>query len=151
MLSTVGFTFLTLLAPSIARSIYDASFSHELEARQSSNDTSVSVDLGYSVYQGYRNASTNLNTFLGIRFAAPPTGANRWQKPQTPAQNRTSVIPADVYAPTCYQSPDASTMINPANQSLAAEDCLFLNIWSPTSSTTNSTSTGLPVFVWIHG
>ena len=151
MLSAVGFTFLMLFAPSRARSIYDASFSHEFEARQSNNDTAVSVDLGYSVYQGYRNASTDLNTFLGIRFAAPPTGANRWQKPQAPSQNRSSVLPADAYAPTCYQSPDASTMINPANQSLGAEDCLFLNIWSPASSSPNSTSTGLPVFVWIHG
>lgn len=111
----------------------------------------MTVDLGYATYQGYRNASTDLNTFLGIRFAAPPTGANRFQKPQPPVQNLSSVIQADTYAPTCYQSPSGSTMINPANQTLAAEDCLFLNVWSPASSSTNNTSGGLPVFVWIHG
>lgn len=151
MLSALTFACLSLLASTTARSVYGSSFSYGLEARQSNNDTTVSVDLGYSVYQGYRNATTDLDTFLGIRFAAPPTGANRWQKPQPPAQNRSSVIQADAYAPTCYQSPSAGTKVNPANQSLAAEDCLFLNVWSPASSSTNDTSNGLPVFVWIHG
>lgn len=32
------------------------------------------VDLGYAQYQGAFNASSNTTQFLGIRFAAPPTG-----------------------------------------------------------------------------
>ncbi|ETN41115.1 uncharacterized protein HMPREF1541_03050 [Cyphellophora europaea CBS 101466] len=153
MLLTVGSLVLSLITSAAAHPIYDSSFSNTLERRQDSNASSVQVDLGYAVYEGFLNSSTNLNTFLGIRFAAPPTGALRWQKPQAPAQNRSAVIQANEYAPTCYQSPDASTMVHPANQSLAAEDCLFLNVWAPVSSDTltNSTGTGLPVFVWIHG
>jgi acetylcholinesterase len=32
------------------------------------------VDLGYSQYQGSWNATSNVTSFLGIRYAAPPTG-----------------------------------------------------------------------------
>jgi hypothetical protein len=32
------------------------------------------VDLGYSQYQGSWNATSNITSFLGIRYAAPPTG-----------------------------------------------------------------------------
>lgn len=32
------------------------------------------VDLGYAQYMGSTNASTNISSFLGIRYAAAPTG-----------------------------------------------------------------------------
>lgn len=32
------------------------------------------VDLGYSKYQGFYNETSDITSFLGIRFAAPPTG-----------------------------------------------------------------------------
>lgn len=32
------------------------------------------VDLGYAQYQGASNVDTGNTEFLGIRFAAPPTG-----------------------------------------------------------------------------
>lgn len=32
------------------------------------------VDLGYAQYQGVVNAELNITKFLGIRYAAPPTG-----------------------------------------------------------------------------
>ena len=32
------------------------------------------VDLGYAQYQGVSNVTTGLNTFLGVRYAAAPTG-----------------------------------------------------------------------------
>jgi hypothetical protein len=37
-------------------------------------DTSPIVNLGYAQYQGYRNESSNMTIFLGMRYAAPPTG-----------------------------------------------------------------------------
>jgi hypothetical protein len=33
------------------------------------------VNLGYSQYQGSWNATSNVTSFLGIRYATPPTGA----------------------------------------------------------------------------
>lgn len=32
------------------------------------------VDLGYARYQGVFNTTSNITSFRGIRYAAPPTG-----------------------------------------------------------------------------
>lgn len=42
------------------------------------------VDLGYAKYQGVSHGSVGVDEYLGIRFAAPPTGNNRWRAPQDP-------------------------------------------------------------------
>ena len=81
-----------------------------------------------------------------IRFAAPPTGLNRWQAPQPPTSNRSSLISADAFAPTCTQNGDSSGVILPANETGTSEDCLFLNVYAPANLTGR-----LPVLVWIHG
>ena len=73
----------------------------------------VTVDLGYSVYQGYYNATSDLDLFLGIRYAAPPTGQNRWRKPQAPATNRTQTIPALEYPWRCPQSGNSPYLFDP--------------------------------------
>lgn len=149
MMSLLTLSVLLLVTTTSARHVYQTNpFPGQVYPRQemSSNGSSLQVDLGYEVYEGYHNATSDLNTWLGIRFAAPPTGVNRWQRPQPPNQNRTSVIQADSYGSTCYQSPDAMMAIAPVNQTTAAEDCLFLNVWSPSNGTEP-----LPVFVWIHG
>ena len=38
------------------------------------NVTAPIVDLGYTQYQGYFDAQTNITNFLSIRYAAPPLG-----------------------------------------------------------------------------
>lgn len=42
-----------------------------------------------------------------IRYAAPPIGTLRWQKPQPPAIDRSSTLPATEYPPRCPQGNDA--------------------------------------------
>lgn len=100
------------------------------------------VDLGYEQYQGYHNDTSDLDIFKGIRFAAPPLGAYRWQAPYPPAQNRSSVIDASEYGPICPQSGPGGSSAPPT---YGDEDCLVLNVWAPPNAE------NLPVYVWIHG
>ena len=46
------------------------------------------VDLGYSAYQG-NTYSDGVSQWLGIRYAAPPTGDLRFAAPQDPIENNT--------------------------------------------------------------
>ena len=138
-------------------------YANALRARQSGGSSSLRVDLGYEIYDGMLNSTSGLNIWRGytrsipmvstrltsissIRFAAPPTDANRWQAPQPPEQNRSSPINASSYAPICPQAPDASYSIHAVNQTGSDEDCLFLNVYAPANA-----SGPLPVLVWIHG
>jgi len=83
-----------------------------------------------------------------IRFAAPPIGSLRWQAPQAPVTNRSSVLPANVFPAQCPQNPPAvGTEITPSAAAtlFSTEDCLFLNVYAPVNAS------NLPVLVWIHG
>ncbi|RKF59731.1 Lipase 1 [Erysiphe neolycopersici] len=105
------------------------------------------VDVGYSVYRGYRSEALQLDYFNGIRYAAPPIGRLRWQKPQEPQENRTKIIPAVNYSQRCpqsYQGPRPKTWFFLTSDQIS-EDCLFLNIIRPIHAK------NLPVFVWFHG
>ncbi|KAH8680007.1 carboxylesterase type B [Tricladium varicosporioides] len=105
----------------------------------------LQVDLGYSIYKGVSNATTGLTTFKGIRYAAPPLGALRWQAPQSPALNRSSVIDASDFGPICPNSPLSLGAFGSVGAIPGDEDCLNLNVYAP------STGSGLPVLVYIHG
>jgi para-nitrobenzyl esterase len=71
--------------------------------------------------------------YLGIPYAAPPTGALRWRPPQPPA-NWESPLQATQPGRHCIGSRTGS------------EDCLWLNVYIP-----HGGGTELPVMVWIHG
>ncbi|KAL8709781.1 MAG: hypothetical protein Q9220_005567 [cf. Caloplaca sp. 1 TL-2023] len=89
-------------------------FDTHLIRRQSVDNSSTTgpvVDLGYERYQGVANTTTGLNTFKGIRYAAPPTGTMRWQAPAAPTINRDEVLSADALPPSCPQSPQAPIFI----------------------------------------
>ena len=85
--------------------------------------------------------------YKGIPFAAPPVGNLRWQPPQ-PVAAWNGVLQATSFVHDCMQP------VDPAVTPLAttpSEDCLYLNIWRPTSSSGSSSNTKLPVMVWIYG
>ncbi|KAK1519600.1 acetylcholinesterase [Colletotrichum costaricense] len=110
--------------------------------------SSLIVDLGYAKYEGYNNATSGLNIWKGIRYAAPPTGSQRWQPPRLPSSNDTvtggavPVTAATEFGPICPQN-------YPAVPGLpfipGDEDCLFLNVYAPADAK------DLPVMVYIHG
>jgi len=84
-----------------------------------------------------------LTEFLGVRYAAPPTGNLRWTPPQPPTH---WFLPmnATQFGNACPQL-DSSFPAVPT-----AEDCLFLNVYVPTRNLTNLFKQ-FPVMVWIHG
>ncbi|KAI4282223.1 MAG: hypothetical protein L6R38_003087 [Xanthoria sp. 2 TBL-2021] len=121
-------------------------FDSFLTRRQTPTNTSPTapeVDLGYERYQGVAEPSTGLNTFKGIRFAAPPTGSRRWQPPAAPQVNRDQVLRADALPERCPQS--YFSPVPPDFNYTGSEDCLFLSVYAPPNAA------NLPVLVWIHG
>lgn len=77
---------------------------------------------------------------LGIPFAAPPVGQNRFRPPQPPLYSGAH-IDATAYGPACVQDNSTSDIGD------VSEDCLTLNIWAPASQGGSL----LPVLFWIHG
>jgi len=89
----------------------------------------------------------NTHAFLGIPYAQPPVGSQRWKAPLPPAawsgsRAATSMAPMCAQVGSFFGEPDPATFGLP----VGAEDCLYLNVWRPNSSADN-----LPVLFWIHG
>lgn len=86
-----------------------------------------------------------VSRFLGIPFAAPISGENRFRAPQREA-SWTEVRPAEAYGPICPQAPGALESMLGADKAVSSDDCLNLNIWTPATDDAKR-----PVLVWIHG
>ncbi|KAJ5860889.1 uncharacterized protein N7529_008199 [Penicillium soppii] len=90
--------------------------------------------------------------FPGIPYAAPPTGSRRWTPPKKP-DSWTETLNATAFGPQCAQ-PYSDAGIFSSGKNSTSEDCLTLNIWTPTYDTTDATeikNKNLPVYVWIFG
>ncbi len=86
---------------------------------------------------------SSCGSILGIPYAVPPVGSLRFLPPISLVE---FVEPLGEYGPICVQTGNRMGSI-PLNIS---EDCLTLNIFSPSASESNS-GVLLPVMVWIHG
>ncbi|KAJ7775486.1 Alpha/Beta hydrolase protein [Mycena metata] len=111
------------------------------------------VDLGYSQYQGSVNTTSNITTFLGIRYAAAPIDDLRFRGPHSPP-NVAGVQQAVVQPDQCFQGASGTSSTNPLEARAVdvgtSEDCLFLNVFYPSDG--DGVPVGqLPTIVWIHG
>ncbi|XP_013371549.1 PREDICTED: carboxylesterase 1D-like isoform X1 [Chinchilla lanigera] len=92
--------------------------------------------------------------FLGVPFAKPPLGSLRFAPPQL-VEPWDDVKNATSYPPMCTQDAAGGKVLSDLFTNRKekipltfAEDCLYLNIYTPADLTKNSS---LPVMVWIHG
>ena len=99
-------------------------------------------------------AQGDVAAYLGIRYAAPPTGEMRWRSPAPPAPY-SELYHADAFGPNCIQKPYAKGTDNRPwtkeyivdGESEFSEDCLFLNVWTAAKSADER----MPVLFFIHG
>ncbi|MEL7373955.1 MAG: carboxylesterase family protein [Pseudomonadota bacterium] len=84
--------------------------------------------------------------WLGIPYAAPPTGALRWQPPQ-PHEGWSGVRDAREFGPAALQHTSQLAEELPGGLAGCSEDCLTLNVYAPLATV----DTPLPVMIWIHG
>lgn len=103
--------------------------------------------------RGIPAADPRITAYLGIPFAAPPVGENRWRAPQPPS-SWDGVRACDRMGPLSMQfvpqfngpglydrewHVDAECPMD--------EDCLYLNIWTPAMNADER----MPVLVWYFG
>ncbi len=81
--------------------------------------------------------------YLGVPFAAPTSGENRFAPPR-PAAPWTDLRPALTHSPQC---PQASPVPFGVALQESGEDCLSIDIYMPQ----NASDAALPVMVWLYG
>lgn len=113
------------------------------EAAAASTAAAASVSPTVRIQDGVVRGATasGVYEFLGLPYAAPPTGALRWRPPRPPA-GWGGVRDATQFAASCPQPGGPFAPPGPIS-----EDCLYLNVYSSTLQH----DADRPVIVWIHG
>lgn len=120
------------------------------------DDSATVRQTEYGFVAGVDNTAQNgTYSWKGIPFAKPPVGDLRWRAPQDPTP-WPGQLSARTYGNACAQNgglygPGANnrydrTIPDKLNQASGNEDCLYLNVWRPSTS-----ATGLPVMVFVYG
>ncbi|QDZ23310.1 carboxylic ester hydrolase [Chloropicon primus] len=124
-------------------------------------ESSVEVETFEGKIIGYRQNSSSLVSFLGIPYGADTAGENRWRPPQDPEPYFwDKPLDAREFGPSCpqdaeglYEGFERLAALTGApepsylrfNESVQSEECLFLNVFTPSVNGTK------PVLVWVYG
>lgn len=109
-------------------------------AREANAQSGPTVHTTYGPVQGV--AAGDGAKYLGVRYAAAPTGTRRFRPPEPPAPWATAAD-ATQFGSGCPQS--ASPFGLPSSN----EDCLFVNVYTPSRGPLSVLRRD-PVMVWFH-
>lgn len=141
-----------------------SSHQHHVPRQQTWNTSTPTIDLGYATYRGVRS-NTGVDQYLGMRFAQAPLGELRFRAPQDPLlesevqdASKVSKSARSLERRVSFASKKANTasQFSPlcigvgqdASSPTYSEDCLFVNVFTPSNATPNSK---LPVWLFIQG
>jgi para-nitrobenzyl esterase len=109
----------------------------------------------YGPVTGAEDTASGTLSWKGIPYARPPVGELRWRAPVAP-EPWTAARAATAFGNACVQygriyGPGANNRYDESigttlNQAVGSEDCLYLNVWRPSTNDGN-----LPVIVFFHG
>ena len=142
MLVKKGNNMLAMITPTLRKDSLVLLFVVGVTIASVSADSDVIAETNCGHIRGKLNSTTNIASFKGIPYAAPPLGKLRWSSPISREQAGMCWGPKTVldtldFGPFCAQF-----------QQGGQEDCLYLNVWSPWNQ---SSSKPLPVMVYIYG
>ena len=113
--------------------------------------TDLIVKTESGLVEGIYSADKKCRIFKGVPYAQPPVGNLRFAPPQS-KKGWIGVRPVKTFAPKAFQEDITregfyAKEFYSGEPEHMSEDCLYLNIWTPTEKTEEK----LPVLMWIHG
>ncbi|VDI49368.1 neuroligin [Mytilus galloprovincialis] len=94
----------------------------------------------------FRVPHVEVEEYLGIPYASPPTGHLRYKRPQKPLRWSPRILDTTNLPPACPQEQRAQINFHRPGFDNFNEDCLYMNIYVPRIN-----KRALPILLYIHG